>query len=141
MDLKEYKIKNEEDTRQLALKLSEKLQPGDVVALTGDLGTGKTAFVRYLAEGLGITRTISSPTFTIVKEYRDGRIPLFHFDVYRVFDPDELFEIGFEEYLYGDGICVIEWADLIEDMIPEDAIRIFIEYGDGEEERTYRCTF
>ena len=113
--LTEYRIKNEEETRAFALALAQKLAAGDVLALIGDLGTGKTALTRYIGEGLGIRQRISSPTFTIVKEYTDGRLPLYHFDVYRVTDPDALFEIGADEYFYGDGVCVIEWADLIAD--------------------------
>lgn len=90
---------------------------------------------RYIAEGLGITETISSPTFTIVKEYRSGRLPLFHFDVYRLADGDELLDIGAEEYLYGEGVCVIEWADIVADVLPEDSILIHLEYGENEDER------
>ena len=120
------KIKNEEETRRFGLDLAHELKAGDVVALIGDLGTGKTALTRYIAEGLGITARVNSPTFTIVKEYREGRLPLFHFDVYRVSDPDELFNIGADEYFYGDGVCVVEWADLIEELLPEDTRYIYI---------------
>ena len=104
---------SEEETRKFGLTLADELAAGDVLALIGDLGTGKTALTRYIAEGLGITSRVNSPTFTIVKEYREGRLPLFHFDVYRVSDPEELFNIGCDEYFYGDGLCVVEWADLI----------------------------
>ena len=135
------KIKNEEETRRFGLDLAHELKAGDVVALMGDLGTGKTALTRYIAEGLGITARVNSPTFTIVKEYREGRLPLFHFDVYRVSDPDELFNIGADEYFYGDGVCVVEWADLIEELLPEDTRYIYIEYGPKEEERIYKCSF
>ena len=135
------KIKNEEETRRFGLDLAHELKAGDVVALMGDLGTGKTALTRYIAEGLGITARVNSPTFTIVKEYREGRLPLFHFDVYRVSDPDELFNIGADEYFYGDGVCVVEWADLIEELLPEDTRYIYIEYGPKEGERIYKCTF
>ena len=109
--------------------------------MSGDLGTGKTAFTRYIAEGLGITETVTSPTFTIIQEYRSGRLPLYHFDVYRVNDEDELFELGYEEYFYGDGVCIVEWADLIEDLLPEDALRIHIDYGEKEDERIFECSF
>ena len=126
---------SEEDTRKLGLELAEKAEVGDVIALIGDLGTGKTALTRYIAEGLGIKDTISSPTFTIVKEYKSGRMPLYHFDVYRLGDGEELLDIGAEEYLYGDGLCVIEWADIVADVLPEDAIAIHIEYGANEGER------
>ena len=135
------KIKNEEETRRFGLDLAHELKAGDVVALIGDLGTGKTALTRYIAEGLGITARVNRPTFTIVKEYREGRLPLFHFDVYRVSDPDELFNIGADEYFYGDGVCVVEWADLIEELLPEDTRYIYIEYGPKEGERIYKCSF
>ncbi|MGN0727361.1 MAG: tRNA (adenosine(37)-N6)-threonylcarbamoyltransferase complex ATPase subunit type 1 TsaE [Anaerovoracaceae bacterium] len=135
------KIKNEEETRRFGLDLAHELKAGDVVALIGDLGTGKTALTRYIAEGLGITARVNSPTFTIVKEYRESRLPLFHFDVYRVSDPDELFNIGADEYFYGDGVCVVEWADLIEELLPEDTRYIYIEYGPKEGERIYKCSF
>ena len=111
-----------------------------MLALIGDLGTGKTALTRYIGEGLGIRQRISSPTFTIVKEYTDGRLPLYHFDVYRVTDPDALFEIGADEYFYGDGVCVIEWADLIADSLPENTKYIYLRYGETPEERIYQCT-
>lgn len=132
--------KSEADTRKLGLELAEKAEAGDVIALIGDLGTGKTALTRYIAEGLGIKDTISSPTFTIVKEYKSGRLPLYHFDVYRLGDGEELLDIGAEEYLYGDGICVIEWADIVADVLPEDAIAINIEYGENEGERIVNIT-
>ncbi len=127
--------KNEEDTRKLGLELAEKAEAGDVIALVGDLGTGKTALTRYIAEGLGIKDTISSPTFTIVKEYKSGRMPLYHFDVYRLGDSEEFYDIGGEDYLYGDGLCVIEWAEIIEDAWPDDTTVIRIEYGENEGER------
>ena len=134
-------IKSEEDTKAFGLELAERLEPGQVVALIGDLGTGKTTLTKYIAQGLGITSHISSPTFTIVKEYHEGRLPMYHFDVYRIADPEEFFNIGAEEYLNGDGVCIIEWADLVMEEIPEDSLFIFIEYGQKEGERIYRCTF
>jgi tRNA threonylcarbamoyladenosine biosynthesis protein TsaE len=109
-------MRNEEDTRTFGLDLGKSLEKGDIVALVGDLGTGKTALTKYIAEGLGIAGPITSPTFTVVQEYHDGRLPLYHFDVYRVYDEDELFEMGYEEYFYGEGVCVVEWADLIEGL-------------------------
>ena len=132
---------SEEETRKFGLTLADELAARDVLALIGDLGTGKTALARYIAEGLGITSRVNSPTFTIVKEYREGRLPLFHFDVYRVSDPEELFNIGCDEYFYGDGLCVVEWADLIEEILPENTKYIYIEYGPKEGERIYKCTF
>ena len=115
------RLNNEADTRALGHRIAEAAEPGDVVALIGDLGTGKTALTKYIAEGLGIKGDISSPTFTIVKEYRSGRLPLYHFDVYRLGSGDELIDIGAEEMLDGDGLCVIEWADIVADVLPEDA--------------------
>lgn len=135
--MKRLITRNENETRELGLKLAEKLKAGDVVAMTGELGTGKTALTGYIAEGLGIKKTISSPTFTIVKEYHEGRLPMYHFDVYRVSDPEELFEIGYEEYFYGNGVSVVEWANLVEELLPENAVRINIEYGEAEGERLY----
>ena len=130
-------VKSEEETRELGKKLAEALEVGDIVALIGDLGTGKTALTRYIAEALGVKEPVTSPTFTIVREHHEGRIPLYHFDVYRVYDPDELYEIGFEEYLFGDGVCIIEWADLIEELLPEGTLIINIKRGEGETEREY----
>ncbi len=134
-------LKNEEETRAFGLELGASLRKGDIVALIGDLGTGKTALTKYIAEGLGIQEVITSPTFTIVQEYRQGRLPLYHFDVYRIGDPEEMYELGYEEYFYGDGVCVIEWADLIEELLPEYTKVIRIEYGKNQEERIYQCTF
>ena len=118
---------NESDTVRLGEEIAKKLKKGDIVALVGDLGTGKTAFVKGLARGLGISEYVTSPTFTLVQSYKGLGINLHHFDVYRISDEDELFEIGFEEYLYEGDICVIEWADLIENLIPPGAIWIFFE--------------
>lgn len=134
-------LKNEEETRQFGLDLAENLKAGDVIALIGNLGTGKTALTRYVAEGLGIHERISSPTFTIVKEYDSGRLPLYHFDVYRIADPEEMFNIGADEYFFGQGVCVIEWADMIKELLPENTKYIYLEYGQNPEERIYKCTF
>ena len=141
MEEKKIVIKNEEETKKFGEKLCEKLTAGSIVALTGDLGTGKTTLTKAIAAGLGVTDVITSPTFNIVKQYDSGRLPLYHFDVYRIGDVDEMYEIGSEEYFFGDGVCVIEWADLIEEIIPDDAVRIEIEYGEKEGERIYRCMF
>ena len=134
-------LNNETETRDFGLELGKSLQPGEVLALIGDLGTGKTALTRYIAEGLGIKETITSPTFTIIHEYHEGRLPLYHFDVYRIGDMEEMYELGYEEYFYGKGVCVVEWADLIEELLPPEAKRIYIEYGEREGERIYQCTF
>lgn len=130
-------IKNEIDTQDYGRTLAKKLTPGTVIALIGDLGTGKTTLTKSIAQGLGIKEMITSPTFTIVQEYHDGRLPLYHFDVYRICDAEEMYELGYEEYFFGQGVCIVEWADLIMDLIPEDSIVIRIEYGSQEEERIY----
>lgn len=132
---KQIKINSETDTEAFGLELASMLEPGDVIALVGDLGTGKTSLTKYIAKGLGIKETISSPTFNIVKEYRNGRLPLFHFDVYRLHDGEELLDIGGDEYFDAGGVCVIEWADIVESVLPEDALVINIEYTDKEGER------
>ena len=135
------KIRNEEETRRFGISLANQLMPGDIVCLEGDLGTGKTALTKAIAEGLGVAETISSPTFNIVKEYHSGRLPLYHFDVYRLGSPEELFEIGAQEYFSGSGVCVIEWADLIASEIPEGSRWIHISYGENETERLYELEF
>lgn len=131
-------LKTEEDTKALGIELADKINPGDVIALTGDLGTGKTTLTKAIAAGLNINEMITSPTFTIVLEYDRGRLPFYHFDVYRVNDEEELFEIGFQEYINGKGVCVIEWADLIKEMLPPSATWIKLAYGENENERI--CT-
>ena len=128
-------MKSEKDTEKLAREFAKGLRAGDVVALVGDLGAGKTTFTKAAAEGLGVTEKLSSPTFTIVCEYESGRLPLYHFDVYRVNDEDELFEIGFDDYLHGKGVCLIEWANLVEDLLPENTIYVNLSYGSSENER------
>ena len=105
------------ETFEFAKQYSETLQGGEVLCMYGDLGAGKTLFAQGLAAGLGIDGYISSPTFTIVNEY-EGRLPLYHFDVYRIADPDEMYETGFDDYISGNGVCLIEWAELIQDIIP-----------------------
>lgn len=170
--MREIIINSEKDTERFGLELAETLRPGDVLALVGDLGAGKTTLTKYIAKGLGVTEMVTSPTFTIVNEYLSGRIPLYHFDAYRLGDvhgacsgegasenesendaaplddysvSDEVFETGIEEYFYKDGICVVEWAELIVDILPPDVKCIFMEYVSGDEEqntkRLYKCTF
>ena len=134
-------IKNEEETKEFGLKIGQEAVPGQVIGLIGDLGTGKTTLAKYIARGLGVEENISSPTFMIVREYHGGRMPLYHFDVYRIGDPEELFDIGADEYFDGDGLCVVEWADMVMPQLPEDSMFICIEYGASEGERTYKCTF
>lgn len=118
---------NEKETFALGRKLGEQAKPGAVYTLIGDLGVGKTVFTQGVAAGLGITEPINSPTFTIVHVYEEGRLPFYHFDVYRIGDVEEMDEIGYEDYFYGEGVCFIEWANLIEEIIPEDRIQITIE--------------
>lgn len=137
MERKEIKISSEKDTSTFAAELAEKAQPGDVIALVGDLGTGKTTLTKYIAEALGVTDVITSPTFNIVCEYKTGRMPLYHFDVYRLTGPEEVYDLGFDEYFYGDGLCVIEWADLIEETLPEETVFVEMQYGRSPEERIY----
>ena len=130
-------MKDEQDTRAFGLKLANRLNKGSVVALIGDLGTGKTTLTKSIAEGLGVREMITSPTFTILQEYTDGRMPLYHFDVYRICELEEMYELGYEEYFFGEGVCVVEWADRIQSLIPAGAIKIRIEYGSGADERIY----
>ena len=117
---------NEKETYELGLKLGEQSEPRQVYTLIGDLGVGKTVFVQGFAEGIGTREYVNSPTFTIVQIYDDGRLPLYHFDVYRIEDEEEMYEVGLDEYLYGDGVCLIEWADLIKGLIPKKHTRIEI---------------
>lgn len=131
-------LKNEADTKALGETLAKEMQPNQVYALIGDLGAGKTTLAKAIAGGLGVSETLTSPTFTIVQEYETGRLPLYHFDVYRVSDEDELFEIGLEDYFHKGGVCLVEWADLIEDLLPPDAVRIDLCYGEEEGERICR---
>lgn len=119
--------RSDEQTREMAGRLAKAAYPGMVIALDGDLGTGKTVFTKGFAEGLGIKQIVSSPTFTILQTYEDGRLPLYHFDVYRIADPEEMEEIGFDDYLLGDGVCLIEWACLVEELLLPETIRVRIE--------------
>lgn len=119
----------------LGRKLGTVIEKGSTVCLTGDLGTGKTHFAKGFAKGLGIKDNITSPTFTIVNEYDEGRLPFYHFDVYRVNDIDEILQVGFEEYVYGQGVTLIEWADMIEAILPEELIHVKIEKTENPDER------
>ena len=114
------------DTYELGEKIGQMAKPGMVISLTGDLGVGKTVFTQGLAKGLGIEEPVNSPTFTIVQVYEEGRLPLYHFDVYRIGDIEEMDEIGYEDYFYGEGVCLIEWADLIREILPEQMCRVTI---------------
>ncbi|MDE6233878.1 MAG: tRNA (adenosine(37)-N6)-threonylcarbamoyltransferase complex ATPase subunit type 1 TsaE [Lachnospiraceae bacterium] len=123
----EIETNSPEETYKTGLKMGENAQPGQVYCMKGDLGVGKTVFTQGFAKGMGVDENVNSPTFTILQVYEDGRIPLYHFDVYRISDIDEMDEIGYEEYFYGEGVCLIEWAELIEDILPENVIWIKIE--------------
>ena len=116
----------EKDTFEAGRRLGESCQPGDIILLDGDLGAGKTVFAKGFGKGLGVEETISSPTFTIVQVYDTGRLPLYHFDVYRIAGIEEMDDIGYEDYFFGDGVCLIEWAGLVKEIIPEGCIKAVI---------------
>lgn len=116
-----------EETKKIAISLAKEAKAGDVILLHGDLGVGKTVFSQGFAQGLQIKEPIQSPTFTILQEYEEGTLPFYHFDVYRISDPEEMYEIGFGDYLYGNGVCLIEWASKVEELLPEENIEINIE--------------
>ena len=123
---------SDKETFELGFELGKKAVPGDIFCLDGDLGTGKTVIAKGIAAGLGVTEPVSSPTFTVIKEYREGRLPFFHFDVYRIEEPAEMDEIGYEDYFFGDGVTVIEWSDLIKELIPDKAVRIRLKKDTGK---------
>ena len=120
-------LENEEKTREIGSKLGELLTPKSVICLIGDLGAGKTTMTQSLARALGVDDYITSPTFTIVNEY-EGKMPLYHFDVYRIGSSEEMYDIGFDEYIDGDGVCIIEWANLIKDILPDEYLYIEMNY-------------
>jgi tRNA threonylcarbamoyladenosine biosynthesis protein TsaE len=128
-------LKNEEETKNIGYKLGKLLDKNSIVCLIGDLGAGKTTLTQSIAKGLEIDDYITSPTFTIVNEY-EGRIPLYHFDVYRIGSSDEMYDIGFDEYINSDGVCIIEWANLIEDILPDEYLYIDIKYKENGREMT-----
>ena len=131
----EFLTRSEEETEALGRRLGEKLTPGSLVAYTGDLGAGKTAFTRGLARGLGVTEWVTSLTFNIVNEYEGGRLPLFHFDLYRLGGEEELFDIGWEDYLTRGGVCAVEWSENSEGALEEPCIRVEIRRGDRDDQR------
>lgn len=126
-----------EDTFAIGKMMGEKARQGQIICLDGELGTGKTVFTQGFAQGLGIEEQVNSPTFTIIQIYEEGRLPLYHFDVYRIGDPEEMDELGYEEYFYGEGVCLIEWASLIEELIPQSAVKVTLE-KDMEKGYDYR---
>lgn len=131
----EFVTNSPEQTEQLGQRLGAVLPAGAVVAFTGDLGAGKTAFTCGLARGLGIPGQVTSPTFTIVNEYEGGRLPLFHFDMYRLGSSDELFDIGWEDYLARGGVCAVEWSEIVDDALDGDCVRVDIRRGEGDSVR------
>ena len=129
-----YHTNSEAETERVGTSLAAVLRPGDVVAMAGDLGAGKTVFIRGLARGLGVTGRVTSPTYTIVNEY-EGRLPLFHFDMYRLDGPEELYDIGWDDYLKRGGVCAVEWSERAEGLLPENAVRVRVT---AEDENTRR---
>lgn len=136
----EYITNHPDETEALGARLAQVLRPGDVIAYTGDLGAGKTAFTRGLASGLGVTSRVTSPTFTIVNEYEGGRLPLFHFDMYRLGSSDDLYDIGWEDYLGRGGVCAVEWSEIVDDALEDDAIRVDIRRGENDRQRIITMT-
>lgn len=136
----QYLTNSERETEQLGEQLARTLEPGSVIAFTGDLGAGKTAFTRGLALGLGVEERVTSPTFTIVNEYEGGRLPLFHFDMYRLGSSEELFDIGWEDYLIRGGVCAVEWSENVDDALEADCIRVDIRRGGTDSQRIIRIT-
>lgn len=135
----EYRTGSEAETEAVGEELARTLTPGTVIAFTGDLGAGKTAFTRGLARGLGIDERVTSPTFTIVNEYQGGRLPLFHFDMYRLESAEELFDIGWEDYLRRGGVCAVEWSEKVAEALP-DCVRIDVRRGAGDNDRIITVT-
>ena len=136
----EYRTSSPAQTEALGAALARRLGPGSVVAFTGDLGAGKTAFVRGMAAGLGIAQGVTSPTFTIVNEYDEGRLPLFHFDMYRLGSSDELYDIGWDDYLERGGVCAVEWSENIADALEPGTIRVDLRRGGSDGERIITVT-
>ena len=122
-----YESKSAEETRAIGEELGRKALPGQIIAFRAEMGAGKTVFSQGFARGLGISGPVNSPTFTLLQIYEGGHLPLYHFDVYRIEDPEEMQEVGLDEYLYGDGVCLIEWSELIDELLPADCIKISIE--------------
>ncbi len=133
-----YHTQSEKETEQVGAVLASRLRAGDVVAMSGDLGAGKTVFIRGLARGLGVTRRVTSPTYTIVNEY-DGKLPLYHFDMYRLSGPDEFYDIGWDDYLKRGGVCAVEWSERAEGLLPENTVYVCIAAQD-ETRRTIEIT-
>lgn len=124
--MRQLETHSPEETRALGREMGERAKAGEIYTLDGELGTGKTVFAKGFAEGLGIREIVNSPTFTIMQSYEGGRLVMHHFDVYRIEEPEEMDEIGYEEFFFGDGVCLVEWADQIGDLIPDTAVRVRI---------------
>lgn len=135
----EIVLKDINETEKFGIQLGELLKPGDILCLNGDLGAGKTTLTKSIGIGLGVEEYITSPTFALINQYI-GRMPVYHFDVYRLENADELYDLGFDEYFYGNGVCIIEWADKIDRMIPKERITLDIEKGIGEHSRIIKLT-
>ena len=133
-----YRTESPEETFALGRQMGERAEAGQIYTLDGDLGAGKTVFAKGFAEGLGVTEIVNSPTFTILQTYESGRMPLYHFDVYRIGDPEEMDEIGYEDCFYGNGVTLVEWSELIAELIPANAVRIGILRIPGEPENVRR---
>jgi len=125
----------EKELREYGEKLAKSLKPGDIIGLIGELGAGKTTLTQAIAAGLGVEENVNSPTFTLINEYYSGRLPLYHFDVYRLDAAVDLEGLGYQEYFYGNGVSIIEWADIIEEYIPVGAMMLRLEFGENENER------
>lgn len=136
----EFWTQSPEETEALGAALASSLRPGQVVAFRGPLGAGKTAFTRGLARGLGVTGPVTSPTYTIVNEYTGGRMPLFHFDMYRLDSEDDLFDIGWDDYLARGGVCAVEWSERINSALPPDALTVSIARGENDNDRIITVT-
>lgn len=134
--MKKIICRNIDETKKIGCKLGSLLQKGDIVCLTGDLGAGKTTLTKSIALGLDVKEDVTSPTFTIINEY-DGRLPVYHFDVYRIMDIDEMYDIGYEEYFYGNGVCIVEWASQIKELIPNEHLWIEIKLGSDINNREF----
>lgn len=137
----EFEVNSIDETTSIGQRLGQLLMPGDVICLTGDLGTGKTHITKGIAKGLNIDDIITSPTFTIVNEYDSGRLKMNHFDVYRVNDPDEIYAIGFDDYIFSEAVSIIEWANYIEDILPNEYLHIHISKDLSKDEDYRKITF
>lgn len=132
MEKLDIKTSSPEQTKLLGEKLAALLRAGDLICLNGDLGAGKTAFSQGVAKGLGIGSTVTSPTFTLINEY-EGRLPLYHFDVYRLSGPEDMEDLGYEDYFYGQGVCLVEWADKVKEVLPRERLNINLSRGSNVE--------